>query len=136
MRVECPACAALYDIPDHYLAGGSRKLRCARCGHDWMAEPKAEAEAEPEPEHPASPAPEEAEEEDEASFLGQIDAEERLVPPEPDAQAPAAAVKLWAAWAASLAALGGGAAAAWAWREAVMDAWPPAAHLFAALGGA
>lgn len=41
---------------------------------------------------------------------------------------------LRAAWAASIALLIGGGLAAIIQREAVMEAWPPAARLFAALG--
>lgn len=45
MRITCPACAAAYDVPDR-LVGARRRLRCARCGHDWQIEPG-----------PAAPAP-------------------------------------------------------------------------------
>jgi hypothetical protein len=42
---------------------------------------------------------------------------------------------LWAAWIGSVLLLAGGAAAAWVWRADVAEAWPPAARLFAMLGG-
>ena len=34
MRIECPACAATYEVPDDMLAVGQR-VACARCGNDW-----------------------------------------------------------------------------------------------------
>jgi hypothetical protein len=39
------------------------------------------------------------------------------------------------AWIASLLALGGGLAALWRYREAVVAVWPPAGRLLALLGG-
>lgn len=35
MRIECPSCTAVYELPDHLLAHGSRVLRCAACGKTW-----------------------------------------------------------------------------------------------------
>ena len=32
MRIECPSCQAVYEVPDALLAGGPRMVRCARCG--------------------------------------------------------------------------------------------------------
>ncbi|MCK8787163.1 zinc-ribbon domain-containing protein [Roseomonas sp. NAR14] len=34
MRITCPGCDAVYDVPEA-LAGSGRKLRCARCGRSW-----------------------------------------------------------------------------------------------------
>jgi hypothetical protein len=66
--------------------------------------------------------------------------EELLPEPEPAAETlaqaanEASARKLRAAWAASIALLIGGGLVAIIKRDAVMEAWPPAARLFAALG--
>ncbi len=38
MRIECPACAATYEVPDGMLAVGQR-VACARCGDDWTPLP-------------------------------------------------------------------------------------------------
>lgn len=65
MRIECPTCSAVYDLPERLLSGGSRTLRCAACGNTWTVNPEAahpEAAhpepANPEPTTPASVAPE------------------------------------------------------------------------------
>src|SRR5271166_3158118 len=41
MRVVCASCHAAYDVPDRLLGGGSRRLHCNRCGHEWALDPKA-----------------------------------------------------------------------------------------------
>ncbi len=35
MRISCPGCQTDYDVPDEALAGRTRKMRCAQCGHQW-----------------------------------------------------------------------------------------------------
>lgn len=129
MRVACPDCSAAYELPPALAArlGEGRPLRCARCGHTWKPDPSAEApapgEAAPAPPAPGAAAPEE--------------------PRRPEAPPPAApampgpvtpAGLLAAAWAASLLLLAGMAAAAWTWRIDLVEAWPPAARAFMALG--
>lgn len=39
MRLLCPNCSAVYEVPDAALAGRSRKLQCAQCGTSWRSEP-------------------------------------------------------------------------------------------------
>jgi predicted Zn finger-like uncharacterized protein len=56
MRVSCPGCQTEYDVPDAALAGRTRTLRCAKCGHQWAA-PSLDANAilaEPPPEPPGT----------------------------------------------------------------------------------
>ncbi len=53
MKIVCPACDAAYDVPASVLAA-PRKMRCARCGHDWV--PSAEI-VHPHHEPPIAPAP-------------------------------------------------------------------------------
>jgi predicted Zn finger-like uncharacterized protein len=36
MRVSCSNCLTEYDVPDAALAGRTRMLRCAHCGHQWQ----------------------------------------------------------------------------------------------------
>lgn len=45
MQIQCPSCAAVYDIPDQLVKRGPRALRCAACGKTWSlsAEPEAPA---------------------------------------------------------------------------------------------
>lgn len=38
MRVSCPSCAAIYEVPTELLGAEPRKLRCARCGAEWIRE--------------------------------------------------------------------------------------------------
>lgn len=57
MRIACPSCDATYDVPDQMLGSG-RKLRCSKCGHQWIPAPTvaAAASAAPRP-APAGAAP-------------------------------------------------------------------------------
>jgi predicted Zn finger-like uncharacterized protein len=45
MLLSCPNCLTEYDVPDTALAGRARRLRCARCGHQWQAASAPEAVA-------------------------------------------------------------------------------------------
>ncbi len=59
MKIVCPACEAAYDVPPSVVAS-PRRMRCARCGQDWIptaAEPDAPAAAAPEPAPPPEPPP-------------------------------------------------------------------------------
>lgn len=126
MRLECPSCAAAYDVPDTLLKPG-QPVRCVRCHALWQPSPDAIPEpaptappALPPPSRPNPPAP--------------------LQPGRPPAvstparrpRASLAAPVL--AWVASLAVLVGAGAALVYHRAAVIEAWPPAARLFLALG--
>ncbi|GGG33350.1 hypothetical protein GCM10010964_21530 [Caldovatus sediminis] len=60
MRLTCPTCAAVYEVPDRLLADGARRpVRCTRCGAVWApaaAEPgEPQAMAGEAPARPASP---------------------------------------------------------------------------------
>lgn len=53
MRIACPNCQTLYDVPDNLLGDGPRRLRCDQCGHGWAVAPDDETkqvEKTPEPE--------------------------------------------------------------------------------------
>ena len=54
MRIVCPTCGAVYEGPDHLMAGGKR-TRCARCTCEWVAEPAVSLAAETPP--PVLPPP-------------------------------------------------------------------------------
>lgn len=56
MRIACPNCAAVYDVPDQALVR-PRVLRCARCGHEWDSPPLPPEAAPPpiEPENLRAP---------------------------------------------------------------------------------
>lgn len=137
MRIQCPACGAAYEVPEHLLTRPdgtpARPVRCLRCAHQWQpAAPAAEA--------PSPAAPPEARVSEPAVPLPAIPA--RHMAPAQLQPGPAPArmtqesdtVAPLLAWAVSLA-LVAGAVLALLWnRDAVVAAWPPAAHLFSALG--
>ena len=157
MRVACPECSAAYELPLAVAArlGEGRPLRCARCGHTWTPAPASPAPAASPARPEASPRPEPSPPDGPAwpTLLAGIPA-----PAPAPAQAPAPAGRraallarlprlpvsgfpanrqaaiLAAAWAASLLLLAGGALAAWHWRVDLVEAWPPAARAFMALG--
>jgi len=136
MRVTCPACAADYEVPDRLLAGAPRMLRCARCGADFVPPRPEPAAPPPAPEVAVAPPP--------------VAAAPEPAPPQPEAAPPVRPVRpvpqplaprdeapsraLAGAWAASIAAVVLGVLALLLFRATVMEAWPPSARLFAALG--
>ncbi|MCA3280994.1 MAG: zinc-ribbon domain-containing protein [Roseomonas sp.] len=134
MLITCPNCEAGYQVPPRLLRDHSRPLRCGQCGMVFpipelpapapvafgAAEPPIPAPVTEEPRPASKPLAEEVQPEPE---------EARVTPPEG-----AASRGLRAAWAASIALLIGGGLAAIIQRDAVMEAWPPAARLFGALG--
>ncbi len=142
MRITCPNCSAAYDVPDAALASGPRLLRCARCAHSFEAAlPAGEAAPLPQanPLPPAMgagvspPAPPTAQ----PQAASDLAPTPRNQPPPRLADAPASmAADRFAllGWAATVVVVGGGVYAAYAWRGAIMAAWPPARRLFAALG--
>jgi predicted Zn finger-like uncharacterized protein len=50
MKIVCPACQTQYEVPEVVLTS-RRKMRCVRCGGEWV--PADMAEAAPPPESPA-----------------------------------------------------------------------------------
>jgi len=130
MRVPCPKCDAVYEIPDALIAAGPRRLRCARCTTEWHAGapvaaigPAVAADASP----PAAAVPVPAEK----------------PPARPPRRPPAAAAKpararpglalglAWAATALFVVGLGTGFVV---WPDEVTETFPPAARLYDALG--
>jgi len=134
MRIECPACSTVYEVPDHLL-GPKRKLRCAHCGHVWPTE------------HPAAESPEAPSEVPALSrnppeSAAPAVAETRFVEPlhRNSVEAfdlgprPKASAFVWVGWAASLLVLALLVWGALAYRDDVMAAWPESARLYHALG--
>ena len=122
MRLTCPSCAATYEVPEA-LRPARRRIRCSACGMEWVAEPEAPVQSEavpaeepaPRPSVPPRPIP--------------------LAPPRTPIAPPRRRGGLIAAWIASLVLLAALAAGAWVERASVMQAWPPSARVFRALGG-
>ena len=136
MLIECPKCEAGFEVPERLLRDRTRPLRCGQCGTVFpMPEPPA---PEPVAFHTPEPPPALVLEEP-RSAPARLDEEPQPEPEvardkPPEAANEAASRGLRAAWVASIALLIGSGLAAILKRDAVMEAWPPAARLFAALG--
>ena len=136
MRIVCPSCAAVYDVPDGRLVPG-QFVRCARCSANWAAldEPTF-------PERALSgPAP------PEVSVLVMADPvpisrKTEAVPASEMPSAPssrplsalAATPAVIAGWIVTVAILIGLVWATVTWRNEVMRAWPPSERLFGVIG--
>lgn len=151
MRVTCPNCSAAYEVPEATIGAG-RKLRCARCRHDWRVEPPTPPAAPaptaaappmpPAPQPPAGPAqaPAEAPAASPDRPPGRPPRPPRhpqpIDPPLPrlgDAP-PQGRTALILAWAASGLFMLGFVAALLLFRAELAEAWPPMARLYRALG--
>jgi len=151
MRIVCPSCQAAYEVPDKLLGGGVRKVRCARCGTEWVpaADPAAPPEAPaivpllPPDDAPASaavapgppaPAPPVAEPPSPpAPMLPRPGPDRAAEIPKPREER-GLAVLAGLAWLASLLLLAGAAWATITWRTEIMAAWAPSRRLFLLLG--
>jgi predicted Zn finger-like uncharacterized protein len=150
MRIVCPSCDAVYNVPDAMLAAAPRAVRCARCGTEWT--PGALADAPPaQPAPPAEPPPpaavaepamrpERAEPklssyrsrtEPRLTAVSDLDARP---PPRDDETTLRGRRGAVAGWVFSVLLLIGLAAASVAWRTQVMAAWPPSQRVYGALG--
>jgi predicted Zn finger-like uncharacterized protein len=146
MRIACPACSAVYDVPEQLLSGPRpRALRCARCGHSWTPGPAGAAEPAP---PAAAPAP--GQEVPLPAIEPEVQATELRPPPirtprrrspiEPPLRRPEERrsqrtnVLLVLGWLVSIGVLVGLGWAMVVWRAEVVEAWPPAARLYMALG--
>ncbi|NMJ40930.1 hypothetical protein GWK16_06745 [Roseomonas sp. JC162] len=125
MRIACPSCAATYEVPEHLLAGGPRKLRCSRCRTEFglpdrgAPEPPAPVAERAQPVPPATPPAAPA-----VPEPIPVSGDDAADPPE----------GLVRAWILSVAAVVVAGLALVAFRADVVAAWPPAARLFTALG--
>lgn len=145
MRITCPDCDAAYDLPDHKLVPG-RRVRCARCGQDWVPvstalDPFAE---------PTGVAPGPAALPDDVAGRSATTGPALSDPGPPPATVvaeqvapvaerlsiasvlPAVPLGLKAAWGVSLLTLVMLAASIVVWRDSLVHHWPPGARL---LGG-
>jgi predicted Zn finger-like uncharacterized protein len=151
MRIACPSCKAEYDVPETMLAGRNA-VRCARCGEEWRPLGIDPAEALPAvipAESPAmshaAPATMEPEAEDEhfapaddgaipltvPSLFVPPRTPRAVLPKAPPRRRGGGIVGGWIVTIVILVALGYG---AYAWRDRMMEAWPPSTRLYAALG--
>jgi len=158
MRIVCPSCQAVYEVPEKLLTGAPRKVRCARCGNHWIPEPAASPAVEAPPIvesqaelHAAAP-PALAEQQPAPGpgpgpTLPQAPparaapppvvprAVEKLAPEPSDIQAGHRTARLAGlAWAASMALLAGAGWAAVVLRADIMAVWAPSRRLYVLLG--
>lgn len=149
MIITCPACETRYNVPDNTVAGRARKVRCAKCSHEWLIEPP-EPEAASEPEPVAEPsAPSEAEESaatPELAAEATVSAEEAEPAKKPirlstdkrrpvrDLRARRSAADAVSAFVFALILLGGLAFVLIQWRVAIVRALPMMASLYGAAG--
>ncbi|WP_408870539.1 zinc-ribbon domain-containing protein, partial [Elioraea sp.] len=54
-RIACPSCGARYDVAAGMIGPAGKSVRCARCGHVWLARAEGEAPAEPPAQWPEPP---------------------------------------------------------------------------------
>ncbi|MCU0984907.1 MAG: zinc-ribbon domain-containing protein [Acetobacteraceae bacterium] len=153
MLIECPRCAARYAVADGLIGPAGKSVRCAKCGNVWLArrqdQPADEAPLQW-PESPKRPArdeaaiaaePEKPEDPALAEFRAAQDegAKARFARfPETPADEPAARPRTASAaligWVVTIGILGAAGWGAYAYRDAVMQAWPPSERVYLALG--
>ena len=137
MLITCPKCEAGFQVPERLLRDRDRPLRCGQCGTMFRApEPPAPEPVAFQAPEPPPPAPVVEEPRPAPTLVAEDSRPEPLAARGASlerASAPASR-GLRAAWAASIVLLMCGGLAAIIKRDAVMEAWPPAARLFAALG--
>ncbi|MGH7154743.1 MAG: zinc-ribbon domain-containing protein [Acetobacteraceae bacterium] len=154
MRIECPDCAAAYEVPEDRVSG-ARTVRCSRCGTQWVIrhEPPPAAVGSRIPEWTA-PVAETVDRHDstpdvpESRFDLQSPAPVSVLPYRDPEPAPIPAMQRLAqpvsapprrsgalvGWVISLVVIVLLCWGAFAWRAEIMQAWPPSTRAYAALG--
>ncbi len=123
MEIECPACAARYEVAASLLTPG-RVVRCTRCARTWS--PSIEGEV------PAAPQRSPSDVAELPSDVAAADPPTRPVTETAIARKSPPPVAI--GWAASLLVLAALVSVAIHYRAAIATAWPPATRLYAALG--
>jgi len=129
MQINCPSCEIAYDVPEQKLRG--RKLRCARCGTDWI--PLAEVVREVAP-TPAPPPPPISLESVSRPAVPAAATSTVLQPRLPISYPRRRARLVLLGWAATLLICAGGGFAIYHARNSVMHDWPPSIRFYRALG--
>ncbi len=124
MQIVCPACQAVYEVPQAVLMATPR-VQCARCDNDWAPSLHPEPLPGPPPRPTAM---------SDADFAGRASADVSREPLAPPLEKAPLELAPLLGWAASLVLLIGLAWAGLHWRDHVMHAWPASTRLFAALG--
>lgn len=122
MILTCPSCATRYAVDPAALGVDGRKVRCARCGHQWFqAAPAPAADAADRPPVSATPPP---------------GATPRPIPPGSNLPAPARPRRSSAAagWMLLVLLVAGLVAVGYVGRERIVRLWPPSIKLYQELG--
>lgn len=140
MLVQCPSCAAAYEVPDHLLKAGPRLMQCAKCHHTFHAPAPVPAPV-PTPEHALAPAPLPPPGVVAPAEAPPLSAPRQgepasTTPPKPHQAPPAVAPDRPAllGWAATICVLALGGTLLVRHHAALAQAWPPSARLFQWLG--
>ncbi|HET8727039.1 MAG TPA: DUF3426 domain-containing protein [Alphaproteobacteria bacterium] len=122
MIVTCPSCSTRYAVDPASLGVDGRKVKCARCAHQWFQAPPPAEDADGRP--PVSPPP--------------ADVLPRPIPPGSNLPAPPRRQNrrsgAAAGWALLLLLVAGLLAAGYVGRAQIVRLWPPAMKLYQELG--
>lgn len=122
MIITCPSCSTRYLLPPAALSPVGREVRCARCGHVWFQAPPDDM---PRTVDLIEPMP--------LGAGGSLAAESPVRNlPGPPLTNPRRGAAL--GWLLFIVILAGGIAAAAAFRERVVEAWPPSGKLYELVG--
>lgn len=139
-RIACPSCGARYDVAAGVIGPAGKTVRCARCGHLWLARPEGEAAVvEQPPQWPEPPPPKVRD------LVEEPPPRPRPAPPPappamPSAEEPPSESRRRGgtgaaiAWVLTLLLVGAAAYGAVTYPQAVIEAWPASARLYAMLG--
>jgi len=134
MQLACPACAAIYSVPDSMIGEG-RMMHCARCAHEWFARLLPPVAALPKPELPAAePEPTLPPPRQPIALPPPSRLVEPPPPPPAEPESPHGPLLLRLAWLASLCLVAWGVYVLWAERARMTEIWPPIARLYRLLG--
>ncbi|HEV2303447.1 MAG TPA: DUF3426 domain-containing protein [Stellaceae bacterium] len=131
MIITCPACRTRFNVDARQLDGpAGRDVRCANCGHGWHQAPELRGEP-PAPPEPAGPRVE--------PVIGVPAIEGPRIDPSIRPAPPPEPPRRRGGWGAAgsialLLILAAAAFLAIAARQRVVALWPPAAHLYGAIG--
>ncbi|MGE0716918.1 MAG: MJ0042-type zinc finger domain-containing protein, partial [Alphaproteobacteria bacterium] len=116
MILTCPACVTRYLVDPRSLGAAGRTVRCANCGHSWHQTPPADAPRRIDVAPPPGP---------------ETPVVRANLPALPPPQRPRTNYLPWTLALAIMVAL---VVVAHLGRDRIVEAWPPAAKLYAMLG--
>lgn len=122
MIITCPSCSTRYLLPPAALSPAGREVRCARCGHLWFQQPPDDMPHTVDLIEPTRP----------TGAGGSSTGEPTRNLPGPPLTHPRRGAAL--GWLLFLVVLAGGLGSAAAFRDQVVEAWPPSGKLYELVG--